>query len=180
MTYSTKKLGGMKKAWLVRWGCYGQNENRCLRRVGIKEKIVDVISVRKTFKQIMDIAKEIYCREQLSISEKIFLENYSNGKKRKKDFFQRTPIFTNYTTNAYWDFMKSFRENGMNHPTTNKFFSQWRKHPIHISIGINPTLEVKLIFNLVVYQNKDDIETIEWDEQLVDGTCKKERYEYKK
>lgn len=84
----TKKIVGMKKAWLVRWGCYGQNEKECLKRAGIKEKIVDVISVRKTFTQVMDTAKEIYCRAQLSLSEKIFLENYSNGKKRKKIFFK--------------------------------------------------------------------------------------------
>lgn len=170
----------MKKVWLIQWACYGQNEDECLKRAEIKEKIVDVINVRKTFEQVMDIAKDIYRRAQLSLPEKIFLENYSNGKKRKKDFFQRTPIFTNYTTNAYWDFMKSFRENGMNHPTTNKLFSQWRKHPIHIIIGINPTLEAKLVFNLIVYQNKNGKEIVEWDEQLEDGAFQKEIYECKK
>lgn len=76
--------------------------------------------------------------------------------------------------------MKSFRENGMNHPTTNKLFSQWRKYPIYINIGVNPTLEAKLVFNFAVYQNKDGIEMAEWDEQLEDGTFKKERYECKK
>ena len=86
----TKKLGEMKKAWLVRWGCYSQNKDECLKRSGIEEKIVDVISIRKDFdKQIIEMAKDIYRREMLSFSEKIYLSNYSNGEKRRREFFGR-------------------------------------------------------------------------------------------
>ena len=79
-TWPTKKLGEMKKAWLVRWGCHAQNEDECLKRLGIEEKIVDVISIRKDFdKQIVDIAKD---GSIISI-EILWASNFFSGDARK-------------------------------------------------------------------------------------------------
>lgn len=68
----------MKKAWLVRWGCYAQNEDECLKQLVIGAKIIDIINIRKDFdKHIIEMAKDIYKREILSFSEKFYLSNYS-------------------------------------------------------------------------------------------------------
>ena len=79
--WQTKKLGVMKKVWLVQWNFCGGNESKRLKQCGITKKIVDIISIRKTFEQIIDIAKDIYRRDRLSYSEKVSLANYSKGKK---------------------------------------------------------------------------------------------------
>ncbi|MCX6813506.1 MAG: hypothetical protein NTV77_03475 [Candidatus Azambacteria bacterium] len=82
------KSGGMKKAWLVQWGFHAQNEDECLRRLGISEKIVDVLSVRKDFdRQVIETSKDIYKQYILSFSEKVYLENYSLSEKRRETFF---------------------------------------------------------------------------------------------
>src|SRR3989338_697499 len=103
MARSTKKLGEMKMAWLVRWGCHSQDEDECLRRSEIKQKIVDVISVRKDFdKHIVEIARDIYKQKMLSFSEKVSLSNYSKGEKHRKEFFGgAVPVFTHYQSDVY-------------------------------------------------------------------------------
>ena len=52
-----------------------------------------------------------------------------------------------------------------------------RKYPIHVTVGHNPALEIRLVSNLVVTKNEDGKEIIEWDDPLLDGTYKRERYE---
>lgn len=182
MPWPTKKLGEMKKAWLVQWGCHAQNEDECLKRSGIKEKIVDVISIRKDFdKQIVDIAKDIYKREMLSFSEKISLSNYSNGEKWRKEFFgEVVPVFTHYQSNLYRNLMKATQEKGLEHQDTKRLLDQWRKYPIYITIGHNPYLEISKIFNMSVSKNDNGNEVIEWDCPLADGSSKREKYEFKK
>lgn len=180
MTYPTKKLGEMKKAWLVRWGCHAQNEDECLKRSGIQEKIVDVISIRKDFdRQIIEIAKDIYGREMLSFSEKVSLSNYSNGEKRKKEFFGgAVPVFTHYQSDLYRNLMKATQEKGLGDLETKKLFEQWSKYPQYITVGHNPYLEIRKVFNLSVY--RDGSEVMEWDCPLADGSFKREKYECKK
>lgn len=174
---STKNFGVMQKAWLIRWNFHTNNEIEQLGRLGIKNKIVDILSKRKTFEQIMDIVKAYYCSQRLSFSEKIYLEHYTEGKKRKKDFFQRAPISTHYMTDSYRNYMNSLRDNGIDHPETNKLFYEWNKGPIYISVGHNPSLEAILASDVSVYQNNDGKEVLEWDETLIDGTHSKETYE---
>lgn len=177
MTWQTKKLGEMKKAWLAQWNFYAENEDERLLQCGIKNKIADVISVRRTFEQVKDIAKDIYRRERSPFSEKVYLANYSKGKQRLRDFFEFTPLFTHCSTDAYINYMRSFRENGMDSPRTQKLYEQFRKLPIHVSIGHNPSLEIRLVSNLVVKEDEGGREILEWDDPLVDGTYKRERYE---
>ena len=57
--WPTKKLGEMKKAWLVQWDSYAQNKDEYLQRFGINKKVIDIISVRKDFDKILEIAKNI-------------------------------------------------------------------------------------------------------------------------
>lgn len=173
----TKKLGAIQRAWLVRWNFHGNNEIKHLRELGIKNKIVNILSNRKTFEQIMEIVQAYYCSQILSFSEKIYLEHYTEGKKRKKDFFQRTPMFTHYMADPYRNYMNSLRDNGIDHPETNKLFYEWKKGPIYISVGHNPSLEAILVSDISVYQNNDGKEVLEWGEPLMDGRYSKETYE---
>ncbi len=167
----------MKRAWLIRWHFCAPSEEEQLKKIGIDNKIIDVVNTRKTFDQVIDMVKDIYRQTLLSLSEKIFLEHYSEGKKRKKYFFQRISMFTNCNTPLYRHYMKSFRENGMNHPVTENLYSKWRKYPVHAIIGNNPALEAILVYNVFCYKNVGGVEILEWAELLADGTFKKEAYE---
>ena len=180
--WPTKKLGEMKIAWLVQWGCHGQDEDECLKQSGISKKVIDIISARKDFdKQIVEIAKDIYKRERLSFGEKIFLSNYSLGEKRKKEFFGRsTPVFTHYQSDLYRNLMKAINEKGLDSPKVKELSSGWGKSPQYIIVGHNPYLEIIKVFNLLVYEDKNGGEVIEWDRPLANGSLKREKYELNK
>ncbi|MBL7155069.1 MAG: hypothetical protein ISS88_01000 [Candidatus Portnoybacteria bacterium] len=181
MHRATKKLAGMKIAWLVQWGCHTQNENKCLKRSGIKKKIVDVISIRKDFKDIIEMAKDIYKREILSFSEKVYLSNYSLGGKRKKEFFGgQVPVFTHYQSDLYRNLMKTINEKGLEDPKAKDLSNKWSKYPQYIMVGHNPYLEIIKVFNLSVYEDKNGNEIMEWDYPLANGNLKREKHECKK
>ena len=178
--WPTKKLGKMKKAWLVQWGFHAQNEDERLKQSGIKEKIIDVISIRKDFNKIAEVAKEIYKREMLSFSEKIYLENYSLGEKRKKEFFGGSvPIFTHYQSDVYRNLMKTINEKGLDDLKVKDLSNKWSKYPQYIIIGHNPYLKIIKVFNLSISKDKNGNEIMEWDRPLVNGSFKREKYEYK-
>ena len=178
--WPTKKLGTMRKAWLVRWGCYFQNEDECLKRSGIEKKIVDVISVRKDFNKIMETAKNIYQYTMLSFSEKISLSNYSNGEKRKKEFFGGVvPVFTHYQSDLYRSLMKSTKS-GLDSKKKQELIERWKRCPEYITVGYNPYLEIRKVFNLFVYLDDNGNELIEWDWSLPNGSLKKEKHNLKK
>lgn len=179
---ATEKLGEMKIAWLSQWGCHAQNEDECLRRSGIKKKIVDVISARKDFdRHIIEMAKDIYKREMLSFSEKIYLSDYAKGEKRKREFFGGSvPVFTHYQSEIYRSLMKTINDKGLSNPKVKELSDKWRKYPQYIVVGHNPYLEIIKVFNLSVYKGEDGCEIIEWDRPLADGSSKKEKYEFRK
>lgn len=158
--WQTKKLGEMKKAWIIRWNFHSRDKKEQLIKQGIYKEIVDILSKRKTFDQILNIVKNYYILEMSDFFEKIFLEHYTKGKERKKEFFQRVPVSTFYTTNSYGRYIKSLRENGIDHPKTNKLFYEWNKNPIFIIVGHNPSLEAILVSSLVVYKDENGKETL--------------------
>lgn len=170
----------MKKAWLVRCGFRDQNEDECLKRLGIKEKIIDVISIRKDFCHITEIAKDVYIRQRLSVSEKIYLSNYAKGKKRKEELFSRqVPISTHYHSVTYRNFVRALEEGRSD--DVKRLLDQLSKLPQYITVGHNPYLEIIKVFNLSVFEEDEDgREIIEWDCLLTDGILERERYERKK
>jgi len=171
----------MKIAWLVQWGYHRQDESECLKRSDIDEKIVDIISVRKDFDKIVEIAKDFYKRKILSFSEKIYLENYSLGEKRKKEFFgDQTPVFTHYQSDLYRNLMKAVNNEGFDSLRVKALFNKWSKYPQYIIVGHNPYLEIIKIFNLSISEDKNGNEIIEWDRLLANGNFKREKYECKK
>ncbi|MDD2646962.1 MAG: hypothetical protein PHV78_03395 [Patescibacteria group bacterium] len=176
-----KKLGEIKIAWLVLWTCSGQNEDECLRKVGIYEKVADIISARKDFDQIIEIAKDIYKQKMLSFSKRIYLSNYSLGNKRKKEFFStEVPVFTHYQSDVYRTLMKLIQEKGIKNKKAEKMSERWSRHPQFITVGHNPCLEITKVFNLSVSEDKNGEEFLEWDRLLASGNFKREEYRRKK
>jgi len=177
--WQIKKLVKMKVAWLIQWRCNSlNNEENCLKQLGIKQKIVDVVSGRKNLEHIIEIAKDIYKREMLSFSEKVYL---SKSRKRKKEYFGRSiPVFTHYQSGLYRDLIKIMEEKGFNHPKVKDLLNKWSKHPQYVIVGYTPYLEVIKVFNLSVYKNKNGNEVAEWDRPLANGSFKREKYEFKK
>jgi len=172
----------MKKAWLVQWGFYAPNEEECLKRFGIREKVIDVISARKKFdKQIVEMAKDIYKREALSFSEKVFLSNYSKGKSNWEEFFgSQVPVSTHYQSDTYSNLIKAINENGLSDKKVKKLLAKWGKHPVYVKVGHNPHLEIRKVFNLFEYWDDDGKEVLEWNYPLPNGNTKKGKYKSKK
>lgn len=169
-------------AWLVQWGCHAQNEDDCLKRSGIDEKVIDIISARKDFdKQIIETAEDIYRQKILSFSEKIYLSNYSLGEKRRREFFGGlVPVFTHYQSDLYRKLMRAISDKGLKDKEVVELSEKWSKYPQYITVGHNPYLEIIKVFNLVVYENSGGKEVVEWDRPLADSSFKREKYEFKK
>jgi hypothetical protein len=174
-----KKLDEMKKAWIVHWGFHSQDENKSLKKIGIENKIIDIISVRKKFDEIVDIAKEIYMREMLSISEKIYIANYNRGKERRVNFLKNIPIFTHYKSKLYKDLIKE-TENNIQSKKASELREKWSKYTEYIIIGHNPYLKICKVFNLVVSEDEQGCEILEWDYKMRNGNTKHIKYEIKK
>ena len=127
------------------------------------------------------MAKDIYKRNRLSFSEKIYLSNYSLGKKRKKEFYgNNVPVFTHYQSDIYRDLMKNIQLNGLDDPKTKKLSEKLSQYPQYIIVGHNPHLEIWKVFNVSVGRNNKGYEVIEWDCPLADGSLRKEKYEVEK
>ena len=174
-----EELETMKQAWLVRWGFHAEKEDECLKRAGIDDKIVDVLSVRKNFSDIIEIAKDIYKRKMFSFSQKAYLSNYSRGKQRGKEFFGvSTPVFTSYNSDVYQNFRKALNE-GRDDTEIRELRNKVIKYPRCVIVGYNPQLEIIKVFNLSIYQGAYGNEIIEWDEPLTDGSFRREKYELK-
>ena len=166
----------MKTAWLARWIWHGSDEEKRLRELNIPSTIADIISARKNFDAIVDIAKDLYMRQMLSISERFYYADYTKGKKRREDFFSAAPIMTNYNSPLYREAMELSRKNGMYHPKTQVLWEKFRKYPFYVSVGNNPSLEIKLVRNITIIKTADNTEFLEWDEPLADGTSKRESH----
>lgn len=176
---SQNKTKCLKSAWLIQWECHGQNENKCLKQFGIKEKIVDILSTRKDFDKVVEIAKDIYRKERASLSEKIYFAAYKNGWECEKEFFNMVPLFTHYQCGLYRNLIRSIEENGLENEKTRKLQEKWVKYPQYVVIGHNPYLEIIKVFNLSVQSNNLTKEILEWDRPLADGSLKREKYEHK-
>ena len=167
----------MKSAWLVRWATHAVDEEAIFQRHGIKSKIIDVLSSRKTFEQVMEHVENLYKVFLLSISEKIYLEHYSLGRKRRRDFFGGpVPVFTHYGSELYAKLDASLRKD-FNSPESNGLREAWYKHPKYIDMGHNPSIEAKKVFNL--YLKGDGVEQVLiWEEPMADGSRRDISYRF--
>lgn len=177
MKKAAKYKEKLKKAWLIRWGFHGANEDESLRRVGIENKIIDILNSRKTFDDVLEYTKNLYRVYELSLQEKIYLEHYTFGKKRKKDLFKGSvPVFTSYQSDLYRDMMECFRKKGLHSEEYENLLKEWVNYPQYVLVGHNPYLEAKKVYNLGLIKNKDGEATLEWEESLVNGKRNLEKY----
>lgn len=174
----------IKQAWLVLWDFHSNNSDQYLERElsyrGIKNKVVDILSVRKSYdKDIIEIAKDIYRQTILYPSEKIPLADYNNGSKNMdKMFGSSIPISTIYNSDIYRKMMKEMAKD-INSKESKKLLEQWKEYPKYVIVGHNPHLEIIKVKNITVYKNKNGTEVIEWDRPFIGKESKHERYEWK-
>ncbi len=164
------------KAWIVRWGFHGENEDRSLERYGIKNKIIDIFNTRKDFDAMSEKVKNLYRIKMFSFSEKAFLENYKYSRKNEKEIFGHSvPVFTSYQSDLYRNMMNALSLQGSKDIEYKNLLEKWKNYPEYIIVGHNPYLEAKKVFSLRIVDN-NGIEKIEFEEPLVDGSSKNVSY----
>ncbi|WKZ24585.1 MAG: hypothetical protein QY321_03130 [Patescibacteria group bacterium] len=174
----TKKLEEMSVAWLVQWGFHAEDEDEQLKRLGIKRRVIDVISVRKKFKDIIEIAKNIYKMEVCSFSEKIFLSHYNLERKREGELFGGSvPLLTHFQSDLYRKLGSVIDQQGLESIEAQKLRDKWKKYPQYVIVGHNPYLEISEVYNLSLYRKENGSEILEWDRQLINGETRREKYE---
>ncbi len=174
---SKKILAKLNRAWLIQWTFMSDNENERLKKIGINEKIIGVVSARKKFDEIYDITLNIYAQSKARFSEKISFAHYLNGKENKERFCKLNgPIYTHYTSAVYDNLVKYYSTNSKKH---NQLKEKWKNYSEFICIGYNPGLLTEKVYNIKVYESNNN-EIIEYDKKLTTGKLKKKKYEFRK
>ncbi len=156
-----KKVCELKSAWLITWEFHSQESEKELLKIGIKNKVINIVSPYKSFDYVLDYVKDIYRMLNASYSEKVRL--IKRGKKgiTKKDYFYSHPILTSYKTSLYKKLMDSLNDKGINSKEFENLSEKWKTYPSHISIGHNPSILALKVKNVVIYK-EGFIEKIEW------------------
>ncbi len=181
--FKKELLIDINQVWLVQWTFMSEKEDEDLRKFGINEKIVDVVSVRRSFDDIINMARDIYARNQATFSEKVDFAHYVNGVTHKEKFCELSgPISTHYKSTAYRNLMNC---SDITSKECTEFLEEWKKHSEYVQIGYNPGLKIEKVYNLKVFNlkmHKDDWghEIVEWNKKIISGGFKKERYEFDK
>ncbi|MGB7290554.1 MAG: hypothetical protein WBD99_00070 [Thermodesulfobacteriota bacterium] len=164
----------LAKAWLVRWESNSKNEERLFEWCGIKNKVIDILSVRKNFDFIEKYAKDIYRIFRLSLSEKAFLANYAKGKQNEKKFFDvSVPVYTHYQSTLYGDLTSCIKRKGPDHEDCKRLSEKWKNYPEYITVGYNPCVDIRKVSDLVIYEDTNGNEVLECYEMVANGTKKK-------
>lgn len=150
-----EEIDRLNMAWVVRWGFHvanNENEDAELRKHNIHRKIVDILSVRKKFDEIVGLAQYIYCQTLLSPSEKACFASYNKGEERLQEFFENSiPRTDSFHSDLYRDMAQSAKINGLKNERTRELQNQWVSHPKYVILGDNPYLEIRKVNNLVIY-----------------------------
>lgn len=160
------------KAWVIQWQFFGSDADVQLERHGIKDRVVEILNTRKDFDEIREYVENLYRLFLLSFSEKAFIENYRFSRKNRKQMFgTQVPVFTHFQSDLYRNMMQCFRDKGMNDPDYHRLWEEWKKYPSYITVGHNPALEARKIYDLKIFSNNGE-EILEWDEPLASGERK--------
>jgi len=165
---NTSKL---KEAWLMTWKFNAQNENSELKKNGIEDKIIDIISAYKDFDYIIEYTKSVYKLLVADYNTKISLAQRGKNRMKDEDFFISQPILNSYHSEIYQELVKSQKKDGSKQYKKN--IEKWKKYPTYINIGHNPSIYTRKVFNLSY-----DGENIKWEELTVNSELKK--FSYKK
>jgi len=168
-----KKVG---KAWIVFWQVHAREEKGFLVQLGISKKYLNILSVRKDFNYVVEYAKDIYQLFLMSFLEKAHFASYNKGERNKMEFFAESiPFFTHYKSAPYRNLIKAIKPDGIKSKKAERCSSKLKKYPEYVSLGHNPSIEIHKVSDLVVYEDEDENEIMEWNSFLVNGELKKER-----
>jgi len=169
-----KKYIKMEKAWLISWDFYSPDKDKELKKLGINNEIIDILDSRQTFSYVLDFVKHIYVLLNNEIYGKILFARRSKQAKIERDgFFERNLLHTCYQDNIYREMMNAFRIKGMDSKEHQVLFEKWRKCPFYISLGHNPSIYARIVYDLKLSFNQDDSEQLEWNEPLESGEREK-------
>lgn len=168
-----KNNGGIKlsKAWLARWCPVGDHAIPLIKKIAPYGEIVDILSSRKNFDYIFEYAKNIYKLSVLSFSEKLPFAHYAKGEKYSKDFFSRMPISMHHKSMWYRTLLKEELKNPNSETLREKWKDGLKKHSQYVTIGHNPYLEIKEVYNLTREESKNGEAIFTWNE-LLEGEIK--------
>lgn len=166
----------INKAWIARWCPVGDRAVSLIKKLAPQGEIVDILNSRKNFDYIFKHAKNIYKLSTLSLSEKLPFAHYTKGEKYSKDFFSRVPIFTHYQSAWYRALQKKELENPCSAVMREKWKDGLEKHSQYVTVGHNPYLEIKEVFNLTRKESKNSKAIFTWDEIIGDGTIRNITY----
>lgn len=161
-----KKTHKLKSAWIVRWTHHGSNDNSSLNRYGLDSSVVDVLSGRRNFDNyIVPYAENLYRQKMLSFGEKFYLAHYNYGK-RFEEYFKngRVPRYTHYHSDAYRDLMRLTQEFKSDSEKFKEAREKWISTTPYISIGHNPSIEIRLVHDLSLEDNGENV-TLTWKDK---------------
>jgi len=156
-----------KKIWLVRWHAHGNHAATLLKKYSPQGEIIDILSSRKSFEYIEEHAKDLYRIFALSFSEKIPFTHYIKGEKYKKIFFSHVGISRYYKSEWYKKLVKIDAENPskmLSSESREKWKEAHNTHPRYVTVGSNPSLEIREVFNFSKSEDEKGNIIFSWDE----------------
>lgn len=136
--------------------------------------LIDILSARKTFDDVLEYAKELYRATRMNFTEKALLAHYNSGSTVRDAAFANLPIETHYTSALYKQLMESeadiHRIGGLAHELLAKRFANG---PQYVIVGTEPTIEIRRVLNLHVETGEDGAEMVSWHEPTAEGDTRK-------
>lgn len=161
----------LNRAWIIRWCSFGDHAIPLIKKYAPKGDVVDVLSGRKSFKDAIEHVKSIYKFSILSLSEKLPHAHYTKGGKYSDDFFLRAFISTHEQSAWFRDCYGVETENPGSEMARKKWKEGFEKNSQYATIGINPYLELREVFNLTEKESESGKSIFTWDERE-DGKIK--------
>lgn len=161
----------LNRAWIIRWRSFGEYAIPLIKKYAPQGDVVDVLSGRKSFEDALEYAKSIYKLSVPSLSEKLPFAHYTKGGKYSDDFFLRAFISTHEQSAWFGDSCKAETENPGSEVARKKWKEGFEKNSRYATIGHNPYLELREVFNLMEKESEGGQSILNWDERA-DGKIK--------
>src|SRR5260221_7339640 len=137
----------IKSAWLITWEFHSPNADEELRRLGITNRIIDIVDSHKDYDYIIDYTKNIYRLLMASYGEKLSLIKRSKDSITQDDFFYSHPVLTSYQSEVYKKMMNPNAD--IYSKEHEALLAQWENFTV--SVGHNPSILGRKVNNLKVF-----------------------------
>lgn len=132
--------------------------------------LIDILSARKTFDDVLEYAKELYRATRMNFTEKALLAHYNSGTIVRDAAFANLPMETHFTSALYRQLKESEEKleeiGGEKHRFLAKRFSDG---PQYLILGTELTIEIRRVLSIEVDTSGDGTETVSWDEPTANG-----------